>query len=68
MIRDSVVRYHGGPVQMRDVVFVNCYFELDLSKFPPEKVPAHPEVLLALLDSNQQEVKLSTRPAEKVPN
>jgi hypothetical protein len=68
VIRDSVVRYHGGPVEMRDVLFVNCYFDLDLSKSAPQKAPAHPEVLLALLDSNQQRVKLSTRPAGTVPN
>jgi hypothetical protein len=68
VVRDSVVRYHGGPVEMRDVTFVNCYFDLDLSKFPSQKAPAHPEVLLALLDSNQQRVSLSTSHAEKVPN
>ena len=61
-IRDSVVRYHGGPVQLRDVTFVNCFFVLDLAKSPSTEKPAHPEVLLALLDSNQQHVKLSTLP------
>jgi hypothetical protein len=64
VIKDSVVRYHGGPVELRNVRFVNCYFDLDLPN--SQKAPAHPELLLALLDSNQQQVKLSTRPPGQV--
>jgi hypothetical protein len=58
VIRDSVVRYHGGPVALRNVVFVNCSFVLDPANFPNN--PAQPGLLLSLLDSDQKQIKLST--------
>jgi len=58
VIRDSVVRYHGGPVALRNVRFVNCSFVLELPEAPHS--PARPELLRALLDSDQKQVTLST--------
>lgn len=54
---DSVVRYHGGPVSLTNVRFVNCRFILDL---PAGKgAPAHKDFLLALLDSpGQRDVRI----------
>lgn len=57
VIKDSVIRYHGGPVNI-SAVFVNCTFVLDL---PPNKTPAQPAILYALLDSpDQRTVRVST--------
>ncbi|MGB8523651.1 MAG: hypothetical protein WCD43_11850 [Candidatus Acidiferrales bacterium] len=58
VIKDSVVRYHGGPVALRDVLFVNCTFILDVSSTNP---PAQPAILLTILNSpDQKEVKITT--------
>jgi hypothetical protein len=62
VVSDSVVRYHGGQVAIQNVWFKNCRFILELSG--SAQPPAHPEFLLALLDSNQQLVTLSTHPKE----
>lgn len=48
IIIDSVVRYHGGPVHVGSILFVNCAFELQL---PPDKTPAQPAILYSLLNS-----------------
>jgi hypothetical protein len=56
VIKDSVIRYHGGPVNV-SAVFVNCTFILDL---PPNKAPAQPVILYALLNSDQRTVRVST--------
>jgi hypothetical protein len=56
-IKNSVVRYHGGAVTMRNVTFVNCRFILDIRK---SQTPTHPELLQQLLASNQLQVRLST--------
>jgi hypothetical protein len=56
-IRDSVVRYHGGQVTMRNVTFINCRFILDIKK---SSTPSHPELLQQLLASDQHQVRLST--------
>jgi hypothetical protein len=57
VIKDSVIRYHGGPVNI-SAVFVNCTFILDL---PPNKAPAQPAILYALLNSpDQRTVRVST--------
>ena len=58
VIKNSVIRYHGGTVRLMNVTFINCAFILDISDSP--QVPAHPEVLRALLDSDQKRVTLST--------
>jgi flagellar biosynthesis chaperone FliJ len=58
VVRNSVVRYHGGRVAMHNVLFVNCRFVLELTDFPQN--PAHPDLLRALLDSDQKQVTLST--------
>jgi hypothetical protein len=64
--QDSVIRYGGGQLTgIRNLTFVNCYFILDM---PLERPPFHPEILIALLDSNQQRVNLSTVPLGPTPN
>ena len=50
--RNSVIRYHGGPVSLANVSFINCRFVLEL-KTPPS-TPAQKNLLLALLDSPDQ--------------
>jgi hypothetical protein len=50
--RDSVVIYHGGPVIVRNVAFINCRFVLDLAQQP--EIPAEKNLLLALLTSPDQ--------------
>jgi hypothetical protein len=57
-IRDSVVRYRGGPIELRNVTFVNCSFILDLPE--PLQTPARPDLLRSLLESDQKRVTLST--------
>jgi len=49
--RDSVVRYHGGAVDLQNVTFVNCRFELII---PPDTTPKRPNVLRAILGSGDQ--------------
>jgi hypothetical protein len=60
-VRNSVVRYHGGVVQLFGVTFENCTFVLDIP-FSRGK-PSHPDLLLSLLNSNQEHVTLSTKPS-----
>lgn len=57
VFRDSVVRYHGGPVTLDGVRFINCNFVLDAS-FPEQ--PKTPRLLLGLLESNQTNVTISS--------
>jgi hypothetical protein len=48
--KDSVIRYHGGPVDLSDISFVNCRFVLDI----PASAPSNPErnrLLMTLLTS-----------------
>jgi hypothetical protein len=50
IFRNSVIRYHGGPVFLDNVQFVNCRFVLDI----PASAPANPErdrLLMTLLES-----------------
>jgi hypothetical protein len=50
IFHNSVVRYHGGPVFLSDVQFINCRFVLDI----PVSAPASPErnsLLMTLLDA-----------------
>jgi hypothetical protein len=57
--KNSVIRYHGGPVMLYNVTFVNCTFILDLP-FPVES-PARPNIYFTLLDSpDQRTVRIST--------
>ena len=50
-IRNSVIRYHGGPIVVRSAVLMNCYFEVDLTT-PPN--PSQTELLRAILNSPEQ--------------
>jgi hypothetical protein len=50
-IRNSVIRYHGGPITVHNAVLMNCYFELDL-KAPPN--PSQTQFLRAILDAPEQ--------------
>jgi hypothetical protein len=50
VIEDSVVRYHGGEVTFKNVLFINCRFIVDI-KAP--QVPTRPDLLLSLLKSDQ---------------
>jgi hypothetical protein len=50
-IRNSVIRYHGGPISVHNVVLMNCYFELDLTRAPN---PSETQLLRAILDSPEQ--------------
>lgn len=54
--KDAVVRYHGGPVQLSNVTFVNCRFILNL---PPSAIPAQNLVFALLNSPNQEIVKIS---------
>jgi hypothetical protein len=50
--QDSVIIYHGGPVSLNEITFVNCRFVLD---FPPQhELPADKSLVLALLASPDQ--------------
>jgi hypothetical protein len=49
---NSVIRYHGGPVILENVKFVNCRFVLELSAKPES--PAKQNLLIALLGSRDQ--------------
>jgi hypothetical protein len=50
-IRNSVIRYHGGPITVQNAVLINCYFEVDLTT-PPN--PSQTELLRAILNSPEQ--------------
>lgn len=60
--RDSVIRYHGGPVSLDGAVFVNCRFVLDLpASLPNTPTPAQTKLLMTLLDSlGQKTITVST--------
>jgi hypothetical protein len=59
MFKDSVIRYQGGTVSLRNVQFVNCRFDLKLTSTP--QTPAQNQFLLALLESlDQKSIKVST--------
>jgi len=50
--QDSVIIYHGGPVSLNAITFVNCRFVVD---FPPQhELPADKSLVLALLASPDQ--------------
>lgn len=53
VFRNSVVRYSGGAIHLRNVRFENCNFQLNLFS---QKAPAKPSFMLALLDSPKQSV------------
>jgi hypothetical protein len=48
---DSIIRYKGGPVELRDVTFSNCVFDLQIPADAPSVSPARDHLLLALLES-----------------
>ena len=48
--KDSVIRYHGGPVNLENVHFINCRFLLDLPA-PQHASPASTHLLMVLLDA-----------------
>lgn len=50
--QDSVVIYHGGPVALNGVRFINCRFVLELSAQPVN--PPQSNLMLAILDSPDQ--------------
>jgi hypothetical protein len=60
--RDSVIRFHGGPITLNGVVFTNCRFILDLpADLPNAPTPAQTKLLMTLLDSaDQNTVTLAT--------
>lgn len=61
VFRDSVIRYHGGPVYLNGVSFVNCRFVVSLPQ--PTKAPdsTAQKFLRVLLESpNQTDIKVST--------
>jgi hypothetical protein len=49
---DSVIRYHGGRTDLRNVRFLNCRFILDLR--PDGKPPTRERFVMALLKSPDQ--------------
>jgi hypothetical protein len=56
--QNSVIVYHGGPVVLNNVAFVNCRFVLDLPQ--QHEIPAEKNLLLALLDSpDQKKIQIS---------
>ena len=59
---DSVIRYHGGPVDLVNVEFVNCRFDLDVPVSAPAN-PARDRLLKTLLESpNTNAITVSTQP------
>jgi hypothetical protein len=54
---NSVVRYSGGAVNMRNVRLVNCRFVVNI---PHDTPPANPKFMLALLNSDQNSLSVST--------
>jgi hypothetical protein len=54
--QNSVVRYRGGPISLVNVEFLNCHFDLMLSKGPAK--PTEQQLLFTLLDSDQQNVRM----------
>ena len=58
--KNSVIRYHGGPVALVNVQFVNCSFDLTIPADTPS-LPSRDRLLLALLDApSLQQVKISS--------
>lgn len=55
VIRNSVVRYHGGNPSFQHAEFVNCVFEISIDT-PLQ--PTRPDLMLALLDSDQINFRL----------
>jgi hypothetical protein len=51
IIKDSVVRYHGGNINFKHAVFNNCRFIVEL-RAPQLRTPAR-DLLVALLNSDQ---------------
>jgi hypothetical protein len=50
VIKDSVVRYHGGKITFQHAVFINCRFVVDIKG---SQEPNRPDLLLALMRSDQ---------------
>ena len=55
VIKDSVVRYHGGQIAFQHAVFINCRFVVDIKA---SQEPTRPDFLLALMKSGQINFKL----------
>jgi hypothetical protein len=51
IIRNSVIRYRGGPISVQNAVLMNCYFDVDLTN---PLNPSQAELLRAILDSPEQ--------------
>jgi hypothetical protein len=49
---NSIIRYNGGPVELKNVAFVNCAFEVTLTREPPSIGQKLTDVLLASNPSN----------------
>jgi hypothetical protein len=53
LFQNSVIHYDGRPISLTDVTFINCRFVLELTERPTR--PAEKDLLLALLDSSDQQ-------------
>lgn len=51
VFKNTVVRYHGGPVRLRNVTFVNCRFVMEVKAFSAPPPPNSSRLLIAILDS-----------------
>ena len=54
---DCVVRHSGGPVQLKEVRFVNCRFIIESQ--PESITPSEQQLLIALVASEQQDVTVT---------
>jgi hypothetical protein len=55
VIKDSVVRYYGGVITFQHATFINCRFVVDIKA---SQEPTRPDLLLALMNSDQTNFKL----------
>jgi hypothetical protein len=53
-LQNCVIRYHGGPIALANVRFINCRFILEVAAQPATS--AQEKLLLALLDSPDQKI------------
>jgi len=62
VFQDSVVRYHGGPVSLRNVLFLNCAFRVEIAADAPPVSPERDKLLLALIEPiDQRRVRVSNQ-------
>jgi len=64
VLKDDVIRYHGGPLPPMNVIFVNCTFEFDLPAVPVRQLsrPATNLILTLLNSPTQTNVKAENTP------